>query len=318
MSRRRILEDSHNHERWLVSYSDFMTLLFAFFVVMYAISSVNEGKYRVLSDTLMQSFAPDTLTPDPIQVGEPIVSTASNPIPLGSLSDHSDDIEGNTSLEALSERLTEQLEGFLDQDAFTLAGDEQWLQVDLEAGVLFRSGSATLSEEGVAVLRNLVETFRDIQNPITVEGYTDNIPVSGGRYESNWELSAARATAVVRSFIESGIAPQRLAAVGYGEYHPVATNATPQGRKRNRRVTIIIARNSAVQRGLTALSAARSKPIEMHWQNETEVATDNAGLQDQSPGGVKAIRRKQGGVLFTAPEPPVSEDKSEPSPDNLP
>ena len=137
-----------------------------------------------------------------------------------------------------------------------------------------------------------------MKNPITVEGYTDNVPTQGERYVSNWELSAARATAVVRGFVDIGIEPERLAAVGYGEYHPVATNATPEGREKNRRVTIIVARDADVQRGLTALSATRSKPVPLLWEDEAGAAETQ---DSDSSDSVSAIRREGGGLLFTAP-----------------
>ncbi len=108
----------------------------------------------------------------------------------------------------------------------------------------------------------------DAKNPVTVEGYTDNVPISTARYASNWELSAARAAAVVRAFAAIGIDPDRLAAVGYGEQHPVATNATPEGRAHNRRVTILVARSADAQRGLTTIGAERSKPLEIEWRDE--------------------------------------------------
>ena len=108
----------------------------------------------------------------------------------------------------------------------------------------------------------------EAKNPVTVEGYTDNVPISTARYASNWELSAARAASVVRAFAGLGIDPDRLAAVGYGEQHPVATNATPEGRAHNRRVTIVVARNADAQRGLTTIGAERSKPLEIEWRDE--------------------------------------------------
>ncbi len=306
--RRKVLEDSHNHERWLISYADFMTLLFGFFVVMYAISSVNEGKYKVLSSALNEVFAQRDMTLAPIQVGE--VAQSSSP----SIVDAKDSVTakdvdpGDTYLESMATEVQKRLAGVLGKGEFDVKGNDQWLEINLDAGVLFESGEASLGPLANDVLQEVIAMLGDAKNPVTVEGYTDNIPISTARYESNWELSAARAASVVRAFAGLGIDPDRLAAVGYGEQHPVATNATPEGRSHNRRVTIVVARNADAQRGLTTIGAERSKPLEIEWRDEKA----GEGATPANPDAVQAVRLEGGGIRFTN-EPAKSEPpKNEP------
>lgn len=299
MVRRQILQDSNNHERWLISYADFMTLLFGFFVVMYAISSVNEGKYKVLSSALNEVFAQRELTLAPVQVGESTRATVPDVVVAENPASAPDKDPGDTFLESMASQVQERLAGVLGEGEFDVKGNDQWLEINLDAAVLFDSGDAELGPLANDVLREVVALLTEVGNPVTVEGYTDNVPIETARFPSNWELSAARAASVVRAFAELGLDPDRLAAVGYGEQHPVATNATPQGRTHNRRVTILVARNADAQRGLTAIGAQRSKPIEIEWRDErSAVATP------VNPDTVQAVRLEGGGVLFTN-EPPA-------------
>ncbi len=204
LPRRKMLEDSHNHERWLISYADFMTLLFGFFVVMYAISSVNEGKYKVLSSALNEVFAQRDMTLAPIQVGE--VAQSSSP----SIVDAKDSVTakdvdpGDTYLESMATEVQKRLAGVLGKGEFDVKGNDQWLEINLDAGVLFESGEASLGPLANDVLQEVIAMLGDAKNPVTVEGYTDNVPISTARYASNWELSAARAASVVRAFAGSG------------------------------------------------------------------------------------------------------------------
>ncbi len=295
MHRRKVLEDSHNHERWLISYADFMTLLFGFFVVMYAISSVNEGKYKVLSSALNEVFAQRDMTLAPIQIGETAQSSTPAVVDAKDSVSAKDIDAGDTYLESMATDVQKRLAGVLGKGEFDVKGNDQWLEINLDAGVLFESGEASLGPLANDVLQEVIAMLGDAKNPVTVEGYTDNVPIATARYASNWELSAARAASVVRAFAGLGIDPDRLAAVGYGEQHPVATNATPEGRAHNRRVTIVVARNADAQRGLTTIGAERSKPLEIEWRDEQADAAN--------PDAVQAVRLEGGGVLFTN-EPP--------------
>ncbi len=247
--RRRANHPEHeNLERWLISYADFITLLFAFFVVMYAISSVNEGKYRVLSDTLVEAFdnggkhAPievGSMAPDPAEVP---IEAAPRPRaePLDTSDRQRDQRAAGEGLPAIEDHLREALRDFVDRDQVEIDNHGDWISVDIKSGMLFRTGSAVLSLAALAVLDKVARILAPDDHEIQVEGHTDNLPIRTRQYPSNWELSAARAASVVHFLAGKGVAPQRMAAIGYGEYRPIADNATPEGRRKNRRVSLII------------------------------------------------------------------------------
>ncbi len=236
MPRRRPAELNVNHERWLVSYADFITLLFGFFVVMYSISQVSEGKYRALSETLVEAFSPA------MRSARPAVPEDDSGMAPFFGTEFAAEQQARQQLQELSERFREQLAELTEQGLVQIDGNEYWLQIELQDSILFASGSADLNPEAHEIFTRLAQILRDYDNPVQVEGYTDNVPISTPRFPSNWELSAARASSVVKWLAGQGVAPQRLSAVGYGEYQPVASNATAEGRARNRRVALVIAR----------------------------------------------------------------------------
>lgn len=269
MPRRKRNQEHENHERWLVSYADFITLLFAFFVVMYSISSVNEGKYRVLSDSIVAAFRDPSRSLKPIQVGDlarvseqsdslidrsqPVIELFKVPLPVRpeqqsgapqSRADVSQDDAQQPDLDQASQDLADSIEAamteLVDQGLIQVRRDKRWIEVEINTSILFPSGSAQLSGQAQPVLRELADKLRPLSSIIHVEGFTDNVPISNFEFISNWELSAARAASVVHLFTRLGIDPQRMAAVGYGEYRPVASNDTSEGRARNRRVVLVI------------------------------------------------------------------------------
>ncbi|MBI1395280.1 MAG: flagellar motor protein MotD [Betaproteobacteria bacterium] len=227
--RRRGDDDGEQPDRWIVSYADFVTLLLAFFVVMYAISSVNESRYREVSDALVKAFQPvdrppdaTSIVPPPIQL--PYPTLRNRLVPMQSMAN---DIRSvlDPLVRAGEVRVTETSRG---------------IAVEINASVLFASGEAELTEASVRILNSVAGVLARAKNRVEVEGHTDNSPISSTVYPSNWELSAARACSVVRLFARDGVAPERMGAVGYGEYRSVATNETQEGRNRNRRVTVVI------------------------------------------------------------------------------
>lgn len=249
MRRRRRQPEHENTERWLISYADFITLLFAFFVVMYAISSVNEGKYRVLSDTMVSAFSNTPRTLEPIQVGEEgipgepsLFDPGSTGDPVGNLSRIADDFE-------------RVLSPLIEQDLISVHRDEHWIEIEINTSLLFGSGSAELETNAIPVLRRLADILRQYPNAIQVEGFTDNVPIATVVYPSNWELSAARAASVVHLFNRSGVDPERMVAVGYGEYRPIADNTTPEGRRKNRRVVLVVSADERERRLLGGSSS---------------------------------------------------------------
>lgn len=252
MARRKPQEEHENHERWLVSYADFITLLFAFFVVMYSISSVNDGKYRVLSDALVAAFRESPRSLDPVQMGElarspyhvdiaPQRSPSALDIQL--IAPESEALDGNEvkeSIERMAREIEQSMASLIEDDLIDVRQFEDRLEVEIKTSILFRSGSSRASGESEPVLRRLADVLIDSPNNVVVEGFTDNRPIRTIAFPSNWELSSARAATVVRLFVEFGVAPERMAAVGYGEFRPVADNGTAEGRAKNRRVVLVI------------------------------------------------------------------------------
>jgi len=250
----RLTED--NHDRWLVSYADFVTLLFAFFVVMYSISSVNEGKYKVLSETLNQVFGDVAVATavDVIQPGDPVRDLVALPkeFPLAQPDHQMNAIEEDIhsqAVEAIRQAASQQrvydelaisLQDYIEQDLIDVNKDGDRIEININARMLFGSGDARLSREALQALRQVSLSLLDIRNPVQVEGHTDNVPIATEAYQSNWELSAARAATVVHFLSAQGVEPARLAAVGMGEHRPIADNETEQGRAANRRVTLLI------------------------------------------------------------------------------
>ena len=232
MRRRIIKEEEDNPHRWLVSYADFITLLFAFFVVMYSISSVNQGKYRVLSDSMSEAFRKQSnIDVQPAQqLG---ISVQRAPIALGR-----EDNAGLRSMTATAAKIEDRMRNFIKKGQIAVRGNEKWLEVEINTSILFDSGSAELSRPAADIMNNLVEAFRDSGNPIYVSGYTDDLPINTVKFPSNWELSAARAASVVRLFADAGIDPSRLGAVGFGAHRPSVINFTEADRQKNRRVII--------------------------------------------------------------------------------
>ncbi|MEP7205408.1 MAG: flagellar motor protein MotD [Casimicrobiaceae bacterium] len=246
--RQRAAEDEEpNHERWLVSYADFITLLFAFFVVMYAISTLNEGKYRVLSDALNQAFRHDPVVSAQTSGIAPINRTSAGPPPLRPIIRAPDPLRRaqQQKLLNLADRITEALKPLVQSGQVRLTRLPRGLAVEISASVLFAPAQATLQPESVEALRAVAQVIADTDNALQVEGHTDNMPMASAQYPSNWELSAARASSVVRVFIGYGVAANRLTAIGYADNRPVEHNDTPEHRGRNRRVTLLILADAA-------------------------------------------------------------------------
>ncbi|MDO6440794.1 MULTISPECIES: flagellar motor protein MotD [unclassified Marinobacter] len=253
--RRQSQDDLHNKERWLISYADFITLLFAFFVVMYSVSSVNEGKYKVLSETLTGVFNAPQRSFQPIAVGdqpqraavtesEDVIAPAVTEAPRN---DEQDTRERSDDLRDMADQLALEFDDLINRGVVTLETNERWLALNLPDSLLFGSGDAEPHYDSFEVIEKIARVLRDRDNAVKVEGFTDNQPIRTTRFPSNWELSAARAAAVVRMLGMEGIEPERLAAVGYGQHQPVARNDTEEGRRRNRRVVLLISRDASIR-----------------------------------------------------------------------
>jgi chemotaxis protein MotB len=240
MRRKQYLDQrqSDNHERWLVSYADFITLLFAFFVVMYALSSVNDGKYRVLSDSLVSAFGKVPPNPElsPIAMQAP---AQLKPQQIAARENASQRRQ-QEKMRDMAKDIMKVLAPLVKEGKVRVTQSNRGITVEINASVLFAPGQAALSENSSHTLRAVAQVVKDHEHEIQVEGHTDNVPIRTVNFPSNWELSTARASSVVRLFIDSGVDARRLTAVGYGENRPVESNDAPEGRTRNRRVTVMV------------------------------------------------------------------------------
>jgi chemotaxis protein MotB len=263
MARKKKHEEHENHERWLVSYADFITLLFAFFVVMYSLSAVNEGKFKILSEALEAAFRGTPRAMEPVQLGKPSKSTvtlaapvplpmqhnpppgvALPPLPMPPPPAQSPPPPNNAKRDAEMQRLADEIRQamapLVDKDLLRVRRTTLGVEVEINTNILFASASADIAPAARNVLKEIAGILVAFPNPVRVEGFTDNLPIRSAVYPSNWELSAGRAASVVHLFMDTGIEPVRMAAVGFGEHQPVADNATEVGRRRNRRVNLVI------------------------------------------------------------------------------
>ena len=238
MRRRMPDAEGPSNERWLVSYADFVTVLFGFFVFMYAISTAEDDEVRRLSEAVHGVFAGPPKTLEPITVGEAVPR-----IPERLLSESPEDGVGMPG--DLRQELGSVLEGEADADGIRLREGGNWVEVTLPGDLVFDTGGVEPGFEGIEALERIAGVLSDHEGTIVVEGFTDNLPIRTERFPSNWELSAARAGAVVRVLEAFGIDGSRLAAMGYGSNHPVARNDTERGRALNRRVVLLIAADGA-------------------------------------------------------------------------
>ncbi len=264
--RRRSIEESSEHQdRWMVSYADFVTLLFAFFVVMYSISSVNKGKYHTFSESLDQAlFHNENVQKQvvPIQVGT--LPTTIQPIELPNLVTaeerelSSEILQEKRRLDEVSEKLQTALQPFIESKLVGVKKNDFWVELEMNSELLFASGKADLSAKAQAVLSEVAGLVREVPNVINVEGYTDDVPISNGLYPSNWDLSSARATSVVKELIKNNIPAGRLSAIGYGEFHPIAENIDDTGRFKNRRVVLVLMSQAFARYGMSDAERAKA------------------------------------------------------------
>lgn len=243
---RRREEEPEHLDRWLVSYADFITLMFAFFVVLYAISQVNEGKYRVLSEALVNAFKEGRASlGGGLSSGERGDAVIALPI-----LDQSEFARrrADARLKAIVRDMDNVLQSLVREGQVRINETPRGIAVDISASLLFAPGRAELSVSAQQALNSVARVLAGLPNAVEVEGHTDDNPIANSQYPSNWELSAARASRVVRLFVEGGVAPERLAAVGYAEFRGVDDNTTAEGRARNRRVTVLVLRYGEVAR----------------------------------------------------------------------
>ncbi len=223
MKKRYRYIESDNPDRWVVSYADFITLMFAFFTALYAISQVDLWKLERFASSVQ----------DAMKTGEVTKKKETTTIIEGVKPLYIGDIQLERNVKEILNKA-----GFI--EGITISASSKGVYISLSDFTLFEKGSARINEEAKPLLSLIADIIKNTNNYIVVEGHTDNMPIKGSQYSSNWELSTARATSVIMYFLkEHGLPAERFSASGYGEHKPVATNATPEGRNKNRRVDIL-------------------------------------------------------------------------------
>jgi chemotaxis protein MotB len=256
MSRKKRHPEHVNHERWLVSFADFMTLLFAFFVVMYASSQVDKRKVGQLAVAIQTAFQQlgvfqSTSGRVPVTALKTSVADAATAVPgmdpstLGRVSPplSTDNLNRTPSgdVQKLMKDLQKVLTVEIKKQEVSVRATPDGVILSLQEIGFYDPGSDVLRPGAEAILDRVIGVVTASGNRLRIEGHTDNVPIHTARFPSNWELSTARATGMVRLFMgKYSVAPQRLSAAGYAEFHPVADNDSPAGRGMNRRVDIVI------------------------------------------------------------------------------
>jgi len=263
VSRKKRHEEHANHERWLVSYADFITLLFAFFVVLYSSSQVDKRKIGQLAMAIQVAFQRmavfdnsntkvplATTEPMPFQDVQAIENVSRTQDMQRFIQPENGELSGSIvpgELKDVQGELEKALAPEIKRNVLKVTARKEGLVISLREIGFFQSGSATLRRSSMDALDRLTAVLGPRDEMIRIEGHTDNVPIHTKQFDSNWELSTARATELIRVFIvRYKFSPARLAAAGYAEYHPVDSNDTAEGRAHNRRVDIVVLNPVAV------------------------------------------------------------------------
>jgi chemotaxis protein MotB len=294
-------------DRWLVSYADYMTLMFALFVVLYAMSIVKEEQYNVLADSITRMFEKSEQS----GTGVPGSAVLTKPAPQSELELYGTSLEEakgpalvadakqlsevtakqlGSPLQSVEQKLTRALANLLEQGLAKIQQDENWLTIELSSGLLFASGSATATASAQTLLAEITKVINPINNFIRVRGYTDNQPINNELFASNWELSVSRATSVLRMLERLGTAPQRMAIEGFGQYYPFSANDNAQGRAANRKVVIAISRYGYAEQQQTTNSDENAENDALQRQLEQI---------SQQDGSIRVIALPGGGIRIT-------------------
>ena len=299
-------EEHQNHEAWAIPYGDLVTLLLAFFVVMYSISSVNEGKYRVLSDALSQAFGGPPKSMKPVQMGSHRASGSNSDQRINILNQNSVEqtLAGDmhdarsavvmagklklpTALQQLSasgatgynaqkaalqhmaDEVQKAMGPLIDRKMIIVRKTDTRLEIEIRTDILFASGVAMVDARAQPILAKLAAIMQPFPNALRIEGHTDNVPIHTLMFASNWELSAARAASVVHLFMERGVDPKRMSVEGFGEYQPALDNSSVEGRNRNRRVVLVV-----------LAAPGETVPVESDAEAETKPVSDATAAAD--------------------------------------
>jgi len=318
--RNNIDVDEQEVGRWLISYADFITLLFAFFVVMYSISQVNASKYKILSQSLEGIFDSNPKSSDITPIGEP--KTSLIPIPSEradsdepellideekEVKNESENFASTEEFKDLQKGLEASLGDLIDQDLAEINSDANWINIVLKSALLFPSGSDRLNQESDPLMEELAKHLNSNLQLILVHGHTDNIPINTIKFPSNWELSGARGVAVVRKLQNLTVQPDRLSVEAHGEFRPIADNSTAEGRQQNRRVVISISRKQSVPKAVAA--------VEEKQEVLTESIVESAAVAEQpekeKEPEFEIIKLPGGGILIRGKDSPENEQQDD-------
>ncbi|TMM44923.1 flagellar motor protein MotB [Colwellia ponticola] len=309
--RRHTIEHDNVH-RWLVSYADYMTLMFALFVVLYAMAMVNEKPFESITESFGRVFQAyedktknrghgdsvlmvNTSKTNKKLYGNGILEVAGpelldNEKSLSNISD----AQVGSNLSSLEQELQTALFDLIESGFAQLQVDGDWLEIELNSGLLFPSGSSSATLSAERVITTIYQVIGQVNNYIRVRGYTDNQTINNEIYSSNWELSIFRATAILRVLENLGLNPARMAIEGYGQYYPSATNLTEQGRAKNRKVVVAISKYGLAKENQLVTPTIDLKKI--------TTMTEDSIEQDESveqTNNIKVLQLDNGGIRIT-------------------
>lgn len=301
-------------DRWLLSYSDYITLLFALFVLLYALGLQEKSEFDRVLKSLSTMFLADSrqeteplplvlkdLTQDEQQARQKIYSTdAVTSQVAGTKQQNAAEFASDDSMKDIQRQMNKTLRDLVESGLASVKLDPNWLTVELNSGLLFGSGSAVTTSSAKAVMQELVPIMNQTPNYIRIRGYTDALPISTEHFPSNWELSAARSASIVRLLESAGIEPARMAIEGYGQYSPFADNSTAEGRQQNRKVVIALSREI-----FQPVAAPVVAPAQV--DAASELAEEQAVQQEQNK--MRVIRLPHGGIRITTRPPEPGEEE---------
>jgi len=328
---RRHSVEHDNVERWLVSYADYMTLLFALFVVLYAMAMVNEEPFETATESIGRVFqanekqvknrghGDDILPVNSAKTnkrlfGNGILEDAGPELVSGELMlSNVSEAQVGTTLTSLEKDLHEALYELVESGYAQLQIDGDWLEIELNSGLLFPSGSSSPTNAAKDILTVIYQVIADASNYIRVRGYTDNQVIATEIFSSNWELSVFRATAILRVLEELTLTPARMAIEGYGQYYPNADNSTETGRAKNRRVVIAISKYGLAQANLLATPTIAVSDVEAIKSSDAESHDDENEIRiiRLDNGGIRITTRAEANVNDEASSPPKKKDNEQ-------
>jgi chemotaxis protein MotB len=264
--RSRVPRARVSHDRWLVSYADFITLLFAVFVVLYASANADKKKQQDVSVAIDAAFRSLGIFPSATRTpSDTAGATATHDQPVVPMNivmgeDVLSPAAVKDDLEHIRRDLTQALSNQVATHTVSIKMGRDGLVISLREAGFFASGSAVPKPETLPTLRQIAARLGATPYDLRIEGHTDNIPIHNDEFDSNWELSSARATHIARLILDQKlIAPDRISAAGYAEFHPVATNDTPEGRAENRRIDLVVSPRTKIDFASPAQAAMPSQ-----------------------------------------------------------